>query len=173
MCAKKNISVTDTPVFATSQARWAAQSSVPVNKPSQFDIGQRRCPRAAQAWRIPSKIILHGKLAQRQFQFLSRLYSEFNGAAVAMQARRRQGWHGAPGGEPEFSELLFFNHLLGVVMNALIAAAKEFGRDEEGITAIEYGLIAALMAAAIATAIAPVSAGLLARFSAIAATLTP
>jgi pilus assembly protein Flp/PilA len=58
-------------------------------------------------------------------------------------------------------------------MNALIAAAKEFGRDEEGITAIEYGLIAALMAAAIAAALAPVSAGLLLRFQAIANSLTP
>jgi pilus assembly protein Flp/PilA len=58
-------------------------------------------------------------------------------------------------------------------MNALIAAAKEFGRDEEGITAIEYGLIAALMAAAIAAALAPVSAGLLARFQDIADSLTP
>ena len=35
-------------------------------------------------------------------------------------------------------------------MSSLIAAAKAFVSDEEGITAIEYGLIAAVMAAAIA-----------------------
>ncbi|MBJ7309505.1 Flp family type IVb pilin [Rugamonas sp. CCM 8940] len=58
-------------------------------------------------------------------------------------------------------------------MNALIAAAKEFGRDEEGITAIEYGLIAALMAAAIAAALGPVSTALQNRFQAIADTLAP
>lgn len=37
-------------------------------------------------------------------------------------------------------------------MNALIAAARTFARDEDGITAIEYGLIAALMATAIGAA---------------------
>jgi pilus assembly protein Flp/PilA len=34
-------------------------------------------------------------------------------------------------------------------MKALIAAAQQFGKDEEGITAIEYGLIAAVIAAVI------------------------
>ncbi|WGG50279.1 Flp family type IVb pilin [Rugamonas sp. DEMB1] len=57
-------------------------------------------------------------------------------------------------------------------MNALIAAAKEFGRDEEGITAIEYGLIAALMAAAIAAALGPVKTALGTKFGTIATTLT-
>lgn len=57
-------------------------------------------------------------------------------------------------------------------MNALIAAAKEFGRDEEGITAIEYGLIAALMAAAIAAALGPVSTALQTKFQAISTTLS-
>lgn len=37
-------------------------------------------------------------------------------------------------------------------MKALISAAKTFAKDEEGITAIEYGLIAALMATAITAA---------------------
>ena len=58
-------------------------------------------------------------------------------------------------------------------MNALIAAAQEFGRDEEGVTAIEYGLIAAVMAAAIATAITPVATALSTRFTAIVTALTP
>jgi pilus assembly protein Flp/PilA len=56
-------------------------------------------------------------------------------------------------------------------MNALIAAAKEFGRDEEGITAIEYGLIAALMAAAIAAALGPVKGALESKFKTISDTL--
>ncbi|TFW22263.1 Flp family type IVb pilin [Duganella callida] len=37
-------------------------------------------------------------------------------------------------------------------MNSLIAAAKQFARDEDGITAIEYGLIAATMATAVLAA---------------------
>jgi hypothetical protein len=37
------------------------------------------------------KMVPREKLAQRQFQFLGRLYSGFNGAAKAKQARRRQG----------------------------------------------------------------------------------
>lgn len=36
-------------------------------------------------------------------------------------------------------------------MNSLIAAAKAFASDEQGITAIEYGLIAAVMVAAVVT----------------------
>jgi pilus assembly protein Flp/PilA len=56
-------------------------------------------------------------------------------------------------------------------MNALIAAAKEFGRDEEGITAIEYGLIAAVMAAALATALTPVTTALTNKFNQIAGNL--
>ncbi|WP_432381020.1 Flp family type IVb pilin [Duganella sp. P38] len=37
-------------------------------------------------------------------------------------------------------------------MNSLIALAKEFARDEDGITAIEYGLIAATMVTAVVAA---------------------
>ena len=39
-------------------------------------------------------------------------------------------------------------------MDALIAAAKQFAWDEAGITAIEYGLIAAVMAAAVLASVA-------------------
>jgi pilus assembly protein Flp/PilA len=56
-------------------------------------------------------------------------------------------------------------------MNALIAAAKEFCRDEEGITAIEYGLIAALMASAIGLAIGGVAEALKTKFTTIATNL--
>lgn len=34
-------------------------------------------------------------------------------------------------------------------MNALIVAARDFARDEEGISAIEYGLLAAVIAGVI------------------------
>lgn len=37
-------------------------------------------------------------------------------------------------------------------MKAFLSAAKTFAKDEEGITAIEYGLIAAMMATAISVA---------------------
>lgn len=37
-------------------------------------------------------------------------------------------------------------------MNALIVAARKFARDEEGITAIEYGLLAAVIVGVIAIA---------------------
>jgi pilus assembly protein Flp/PilA len=39
-------------------------------------------------------------------------------------------------------------------MNAFLSAVQRFARDEEGITAIEYGLIAALMATMIGLAVA-------------------
>ncbi|HMM52048.1 MAG TPA: Flp family type IVb pilin [Burkholderiaceae bacterium] len=38
-------------------------------------------------------------------------------------------------------------------MGRFIQAAKQFGRDEEGVTAIEYGLIAALIAVVIVGAV--------------------
>lgn len=37
-------------------------------------------------------------------------------------------------------------------MKALITAAREFALDEEGVTAIEYGLIAAVVAGVVLTA---------------------
>lgn len=57
-------------------------------------------------------------------------------------------------------------------MNALIGAVRQFVRDEEGITAIEYGLIAALMAAALGTLFATLNGGLTAAFASIVNQLT-
>jgi pilus assembly protein Flp/PilA len=37
-------------------------------------------------------------------------------------------------------------------MKALIVAARKFAQDEEGITAIEYGLLAAVIAGVVVTA---------------------
>ena len=63
-------------------------------------------------------------------------------------------------------------------MNSFMQAARHFARDEEGITAIEYGLIAAVMAAAVAAAFGPLGEALEDAFAAIvtkmnAATPTP
>ncbi len=41
-------------------------------------------------------------------------------------------------------------------MGRFIQAAKQFARDEEGVTAIEYGLIAFLIAVVIVTAVTDV-----------------
>jgi pilus assembly protein Flp/PilA len=57
-------------------------------------------------------------------------------------------------------------------MNTLIAAAKGFARDEDGITAIEYGLIAATMVAAVVTAFGYLTPALGTAFQAIAAKIT-
>lgn len=57
-------------------------------------------------------------------------------------------------------------------MNSLIAAAKEFARDEDGITAIEYGLIAATMVAAVVAAFGLLSPALKDAFTAIVARFT-
>jgi len=47
-------------------------------------------------------------------------------------------------------------------------AIKKFIRDEEGVTAIEYGLLAALIATVIITAVTSVGTKLAAMFQAIA-----
>jgi pilus assembly protein Flp/PilA len=59
------------------------------------------------------------------------------------------------------------------IMNSFMQAARNFARDEDGITAIEYGLIAAVMAAAVAAAFGPLSEALGSAFAAIAAALNP
>ena len=53
-------------------------------------------------------------------------------------------------------------------MNSLIAAAKVFAHDEDGITAIEYGLIAATMGAAVVAAFGFLAPALSDAFEAIA-----
>ncbi|MEO5935111.1 MAG: Flp family type IVb pilin [Duganella sp.] len=57
-------------------------------------------------------------------------------------------------------------------MSTLISAAKAFVADENGVTAIEYGLIAALIATALITAVGYVTGGLSTAFSKIAAKMT-
>lgn len=48
---------------------------------------------------------------------------------------------------------------------------KQFARDEEGVTAIEYGLIAALIAVVIIAAVTLVGTGVRDTFNAVAAQL--
>ncbi len=49
-------------------------------------------------------------------------------------------------------------------MNKLVLAAKQFWNDESGVTAIEYGLIAALIGVAIVGAVNSVGAELITLF---------
>jgi len=56
-------------------------------------------------------------------------------------------------------------------MEHALKAMKQFARDEEGVTAIEYGLIAALIAVVIIVAVTAVGANLSAIFTYIAGQL--
>lgn len=49
-------------------------------------------------------------------------------------------------------------------MNKLVLAAKQFWNDESGVTAIEYGLIAALIGVAIVGAVTSVGEELITLF---------
>ena len=53
----------------------------------------------------------------------------------------------------------------------IIKSVMQFARDEEGVTAIEYGLIAALIAVAIITAVTLIGTKLNATFASVAAAL--
>ena len=57
-------------------------------------------------------------------------------------------------------------------MGRFIQAAKQFARDEEGVTAIEYGLIAFLIAVVIVGAVQLTGTNLRTVFNTIAGTLT-
>lgn len=56
-------------------------------------------------------------------------------------------------------------------MNAFVQGLKRFHQDEEGVTAIEYGLIAALIAVVIIVAVTSVGQNLNAIFTRIAGSL--
>ena len=57
-------------------------------------------------------------------------------------------------------------------MHSLIAAAKRFAHDEDGITAIEYGLIAAVMVTAVTAAFGFLTPALQDTFETIASKIT-
>lgn len=58
-------------------------------------------------------------------------------------------------------------------MKAFFSAVKKFAEDEDGVTAIEYGLIAAVMATAIGTAFAVLNTSLNTLFKNIGELLVP
>ncbi|SFM22425.1 Flp family type IVb pilin [Nitrosomonas communis] len=58
-------------------------------------------------------------------------------------------------------------------MNKLIQSVKQFMNNEEGVTAIEYGLIAALIAVVIVTAVQTVGTDLNTVFQTVSANLKP
>ena len=57
-------------------------------------------------------------------------------------------------------------------MNAMLMSIKRFVKDEEGVTAIEYGMIAALIAVVIAAAVVTVGTNLNVVFTTIASCLS-
>ena len=57
-------------------------------------------------------------------------------------------------------------------MNAMLMSIKRFVKDEEGVTAIEYGMIAALIAVVIAAAVVTVGTNLNVVFTTIATCLS-
>lgn len=59
-----------------------------------------------------------------------------------------------------------------LLKNRAVASAKSFLNGESGATAIEYGLIAALISVAVVTALTTVGSDLKATFEAVAAKLT-
>ena len=59
-------------------------------------------------------------------------------------------------------------HVKELQMNKLVLAAKQFWKDESGVTAIEYGLIAALIAVAIAATLGPLGTEIAGLFTTIA-----
>ena len=56
-------------------------------------------------------------------------------------------------------------------MEKMMSAAKRFWQDESGVTAIEYGLIAALIAVGIITAVSTIGDDLAAAFNKVATEL--
>jgi pilus assembly protein Flp/PilA len=56
-------------------------------------------------------------------------------------------------------------------MKSIATAISRFARDDEGVTAIEYGLIAALIGVAAMSAMGSVGAALVTRFNTIAGSI--
>ncbi|SEN88463.1 Flp pilus assembly protein, pilin Flp [Nitrosospira multiformis] len=83
-----------------------------------------------------------------------------NGAAVE---------EGSPPYSADFIDDL--NKIRGNIMNKIAQGVKQFLNDEEGVTAIEYGLIAALIAVVILTTVQSIGTSLDTKFKAILAAL--
>jgi pilus assembly protein Flp/PilA len=101
------------------------------------------------------KNIPHGKIARRQRWPDGRAYSGSNGGGMAADTS-------SPG---------LVNPHKEHIMDSLLSAVRNFARDEEGITAIEYGLIAAVIVVAITTVLNEVGTALTDVFTDIKTTL--
>lgn len=95
----------------------------------------------------------HGNLARPQFAKISTSYD-------------------GPNGEQELAPEFFINAKMEVKMKSLIHAVHTFAADDNGVTAIEYGLIAAMVAAGLAIAITFLTDGLNTAFTKIKTTLS-
>jgi pilus assembly protein Flp/PilA len=69
--------------------------------------------------------------------------------------------------------LMFINVNWSVQMTNFLNASRRFLKDEEGVTAIEYGLIAALIAVVIIAAVTVVGENLTTVFEDVGAALKP
>ena len=77
-----------------------------------------------------------------------------------------------PAGNARTTERDFIHLLRRYIMNELVMSARNFLREEDGVTAIEYGLLAALIAVAIIVGANALGTNLNALFTAIAGCLT-
>jgi pilus assembly protein Flp/PilA len=68
---------------------------------------------------------------------------------------------------------LVFQHSKEFAMSTFTSAVKTFMQDENGVTAIEYGLIAALVATVLVVSVDKVTDALDASFTFIAGQMTP
>ncbi|MFD2293168.1 Flp family type IVb pilin [Massilia sp. GCM10020059] len=95
------------------------------------------------------------------------MYSELNGARNEIQQQKESKLprSAAPG------HVFLFTHKESV-MNTLSTALKQFVNDEDGVTAIEYGMIAALIATALVAGVGVVAGGLENAFDYIAGKMT-
>ena len=84
--------------------------------------------------------------------------------AVAVSAAGRERPHDCAG---------FFIYYRRSIMNRLVMSARNFLREEDGVTAIEYGLLAALVAVVISAGAAALGVNLNALFQAVANCLAP
>ena len=79
-------------------------------------------------------------------------YSDFNGAAVSENKQEFfRGWSRGSGSSRV--RVCLLSTLKEFVMSTFISAVKTFIADEDGVTALEYGMIAALIAGAIVIAV--------------------
>lgn len=91
------------------------------------------------------------------------MYSELNGAGNEVQQAKESIYR-----DPLRQGMCFLFTHKESAMNTISTALKQFVNDEDGVTAIEYGMIAALIATALVVGVGAVSGGLQTAFNYIA-----